>query len=270
MTVRIGTSGWNYPEWRGRFYPDGLVHRLELAHLASRLNSVELNGTFYSLQRPASFRSWAAQTPDGFRFAVKGGRYLTHLKRLRGFDGPLANFFASGVLALGAKLGPVLWQFPANLAFDAEELRTFLAALPRSTTEAADLAARHDDRLAGDRVYLTVDADRPIRHAVEARHASFGTAEALAVLRESDVALVVADTAGKWPYFEARTAGFDYVRLHGSQVLYHSAYTRTELVGWAAKIHDWVAEGRDVFVYFDNTDAGHAPFDALTLGGLLS
>jgi uncharacterized protein YecE (DUF72 family) len=267
MKVRVGTSGWNYPEWRGAFYPDGLVHRRELAYLAERLNSVELNGSFYSLQRPSSYRRWAADTPPDFRFAVKGGRYLTHLKRLVDFQDGLANFFASGVLALGARLGPVLWQFPANLTFDADRLDRFLAALPYRTTEAVDVARRHTDKLAEDRVYLETDADREIRHAIEPRHDSFGTPEALAVLRAHNVAMVAADTAGTWPYFEELTADFGYVRLHGHTELYHSDYAEPELSAWVDKIRSW---DRDTYVYFDNTDAGHAPGNALTLAEMLS
>jgi len=267
MTVRIGTSGWNYPEWRGGFYPDGLVHRDELRYLASQLNSVELNGSFYSLQRPSSYRSWFVQTPDDFVFAVKGSRYLTHLRRLTGFADGLANFFASGPLALGAKLGPLLWQFPANLAFDADKLAGFLTALPATTTAAAALAARHTDKLSGDRLHLETDADRPVRHAIEPRHPSFGHPEALAVLREFGVALVDADTAGAFPRFQELTADFAYVRLHGGTELYHSDYPEAELAGWADRIRSW---NRDTYVYFDNTDAGRAPFNALTLAERLA
>ena len=267
MTVRIGTSGWNYPEWRGGFYPDGLPHKRELAYLAEQLDSVELNGSFYSLQRPSSYRSWFEQTPDDFLFAVKGGRFITHIKRLRDVDAPLANFFASGVLALGHKLGPLLWQFPANLAFDAEQLDAFLAALPRDTVAAAELAGRHDDRLAGDRLYLETDRNRPLRHAVEPRHPSFAAPEAADVLRAHGVAMVLADTAGTWPCFERDTAEFAYVRLHGHAELYHSDYPEADLAAWAKKIRGW---RRDTYVYFDNTDAGHAPDNDRTLARLLT
>lgn len=269
MTIRIGTSGWNYPEWRGGFYPVGLPHRRELEYLAERLDSVELNGSFYSLQKPANYRSWVARTPDGFLFAVKGGRYITHLKRLRDIRVPLANFFASGVLALGAKLGPVLWQFPGNVSFDPERFAGFLAMLPRTTAEALALAGEHDDKVGGDRVWLEIDEDRPLRHAVEPRHPSFGTPAALALLREHGVALVAADTAGTWPYFEETTADFTYIRLHGHRVLYEGPYREVSLDRWADKIRR-AAEAGDVYVYFDNTSTGDAPYDALTLAGLLA
>ena len=147
--VWVGTSGWRYPPWRGTFYPPGLPQRRELAHLAGLVNSVEINGSFYSLQRPESYRAWAAETPDDFVFAVKGSRYITHLKQLRDVRVPLANFLASGVLALGPKLGPLLWQLPPRLRFDAARIDEFLALLPRSTGAAAQLAGEHDARLDG-------------------------------------------------------------------------------------------------------------------------
>src|SRR5919205_1171440 len=142
MVVRIGTSGWIYPPWRRVFYPEGLVQRRELTYLAERLDTVEINGSFYSLQRASSYRTWAQRTPDDFVFAVKGGRFVTHMKKLRGVEEALANFFASGVLALREKLGPILWQLPPSLGFDADRLADFFARLPRSTGEAAWLARR--------------------------------------------------------------------------------------------------------------------------------
>ena len=262
--IRIGISGWRYAPWRGDFYPKGLAQRRELEYAASRLGSIEVNGSFYSLQRPSSYRRWHDETPDDFVFAVKGGRFITHLKRLRDVEAPLANFFASGVLALGPKLGPVLWQLPEVLAFDAEVLASFLTLLPRTTTAAAALALRHDERLAGDRVHTTVDADRPVRHALEFRSATFATPEALAVLREHDVACVLADTAGRWPRVEADTSDFRYVRLHGDQELYVSGYDARSLEEWARRITGW-AERQDVFVYFDNDVKGYAPHDAEAL-----
>ena len=262
--ARIGISGWSYKSWRGDFYPPGLAQRRELEHAASRLTSIEVNGSFYSLQRPSSYAKWHAETPDDFVFAVKGGRFITHLKRLRDVEAPLANFFASGVLALGPKLGPVLWQLPEALTFDAEVLASFFRLLPRTTTAAAELALRHDERLGTDRVHTTVDADRPVRHALEFRSSTFATPEALEVLREHDVACVLADTAGRWPRVEADTADFRYVRLHGDQELYVSGYDARSLEQWADRITGW-AEHQDVFVYFDNDVKGYAPHDAEAL-----
>jgi uncharacterized protein YecE (DUF72 family) len=262
--ARIGTSGWRYPPWRGVFYPEGLPQRRELEHLAGRMDTVEINGSFYSLQRPASFRAWAEQTPDDFVFAVKGSRYLTHMKRLRDVRVPLANFLASGLLALGPKLGPVLWQLPPRLRFDAALLDEFLTLLPRSTGAAAHLAGEHDARLDG-RAETVTDADRPLRHALEVRHESFRAPEFVELLRAHDVALVVADTAGVFPYLEEVTAGFVYVRLHGDTELYTSGYSPAALDRWAGKVRAWRDAGHDVWVYFDNDVKVHAPFDAIAL-----
>ncbi len=262
-TTRVGISGWNYPPWRGDFYPRGLPHRQELRFAAERLTSIEVNGSFYALQKPASYQAWAAETPEDFVVAVKGGRFITHLKKLRDVETPLANFFASGVLALGAKLGPLLWQLPPNLGFDADRMAGFLDLLPRTTTDAARLAAGHDERMEG-RAWTTTDADRPLRHAVEVRHSSFEAPDFLGLLRERDIAVVTADTAGKWPCFEAPTTDLAYVRLHGADELYTSGYTDEGLDTWAEKVRRW-GRTRDVFVYFDNDAKVRAPYDALAL-----
>lgn len=260
----VGTSGWRYREWRGDFYPPGLRQKDELRYAAERLRSVELNGSFYGLQRPESYLRWADETPPDFVFAVKGSRFITHMLALRNTRVALANFFASGLLALDAKLGPLLWQLPARSTFDAGLLEEFLAGLPRDTGEALELAAGHGGRLDG-RAHVAIDRVRPIRHALEARHESFGDEAALDILRRYDVALVVADTAGTWPLFRESTASFRYVRLHGSRQLYAGGYTAEELDAWAAEIRGWQAAGQDVYVYFDNDIDGRAPFDAVEL-----
>jgi uncharacterized protein YecE (DUF72 family) len=266
--VHVGISGWRYPAWRGDFYPKGLPQRRELEYAASHLTSIEINGSFYSLQRPTSYAAWraeAAAVRDDFVFAVKGGRYVTHLKRLVDVDAALANFFASGVLALGPMLGPFLWQLPERLAFDAAVLDDFLGRLPRTTTEVAALAARHDDKVAEDCALTTTDSDRPVRHALEFRSPTFATSEAMAVLREHEVACVLADTAGRWPRVEEDTAAFRYVRLHGDRELYASGYTDRALDQWATRCRAWAEAGQDVFVYFDNDIKGYAPHDAMAL-----
>jgi uncharacterized protein YecE (DUF72 family) len=263
--TRVGISGWRYAAWRGDFYPTGLVQRRELEYAASRLTSIEINGSFYSLQRPSSYRSWREETPEDFLFSVKGPRFVTHLKRLRDVETPLANFFASGVLALGPKLGPVLWQRPENLRFDAEVLQTFLAGLPRSTAAAARLAEGHDDKVKEGRALTVAESDAPVRHALEFRSATFATEEAYDVLRREQVACVLADTAGRWPKVEQVTADLMYVRLHGDKELYASGYTDRSLDEWAAKCRAWNADGLDVFVYFDNDMKGYAPHDAVRL-----
>jgi uncharacterized protein YecE (DUF72 family) len=260
----IGISGWTYAPWRGVFYPVGLPHRRELEFVASRMTSVEINGSFYALQRPSSFRDWFSRSPDDFVFAVKGGRFITHMKKLADVDTPLANFFASGVLALEHKLGPLLWQLPPNLGFHPDRLAAFLERLPRTTGQAASLAEGHDDRLTHGTV-TTAAVDRPLRHALEVRHPSFETPLFLDLLRDHDVGVVVADSAGRFPSFRDVTAGFVYVRLHGAEELYVSGYTPAALDEWAGRCISWLAAGLDVYVYFDNDVKVRAPFDAIGL-----
>ena len=262
--LRIGISGWRYAPWRGTFYPKGLTQARELEYAAERLNSIEINGSFYALQRPESYRRWAEQTPDDFVFAIKGPRFITHMKKLTDVETPLANFFASGPLALGPKLGPVLWQLPPTLGFDAGRMNDFLGRLPRSSAAAAELAKAHDERL-DDRALTVTDADRPLRHAVEIRHPSFATAEFIELLRAQDVALVVADSARRFPFLDDVTTDFVYARLHGDEELYVSGYGDDALDGWARKVDGWRAGGRDVYLYFDNDVKIRAPYDAMAL-----
>ena len=233
--IRIGTSGWTYPEWRGSFYPKGLPQKQELEHLAARVNSLELNSTFYGLRQPSHYRSWAARTPDDFVLSVKAPKLITHEKRLRDVDDDLAEFFASGVHELGTKLGPVLWQLPPFLPFKPDRVTAFLDLLP------------HD-----------------VRHAVEPRHPTFDSPEFLDLLRDRGMAAVVADTAGRFPLLDDPTTDFVYARLHGSEELYVSTYGPAELDDWATRVRTW-AEDRDVFVYFDNTLSGAAPYNAMSL-----
>ena len=269
----VGTSGWRYPRWLGDFYPPGLAQRLELDYMAARLPTVEVNGTFYSLTRPAACAAWRASVPDEFVFAIKGSRYITHMLKLRQFEKPLANFFSSGILRLGRTLGPILWQLPPQLPFDDERARAFFEAVPRDLAAAGRWARRHDERTRGRaalRAPSEAKAHAPIRHAVEIRHPSWLTDAALARLRALDVALVTADSAGRHPRCFERTAGFAYVRLHGATALYASRYTDAELARWADRIAGWTAAGDDVYVYFDNDAQGHAPHDALRLQAALA
>ncbi|EID54882.1 DUF72 domain-containing protein [Saccharomonospora xinjiangensis] len=262
--IRVGTSGWIYPAWRGEFYPKGLPKRRELEYLSRRVNTVEINGSFYSLQRPQRYLRWKSATPDDFRFAVKGGRFITHMRQLRGVEAALANFFASGVLALDDKLGPVLWQLPPRLPFDAARLASFFALLPRSTGEAAALATRHDEKVTFE-PYTEVRTNRRLRHALEVRHPSFTDPRFPELVRAHDIALVVADTAGTWPYLEETTSDLVYIRLHGDVELYSSGYSDAALREWAGKIRRWRAQGHDVYVYFDNDVNVKAPGDAMAL-----
>jgi uncharacterized protein YecE (DUF72 family) len=281
MTIRTGISGWRYAPWRTVFYPRGLPQRSELEYASRRLTSIEVNGSFYALQRPESYQSWAAETPDDFVFSVKGPRFVTHMKKLADVRVPVANFLASGVLALGPKLGPILWQLPPTLGFDAARLAAFFDLLPRTTSAAAQLATEHDERLDG-RAWTTTDADRPLRHVLEVRHATFETPAFVELLRRHGIGLVIADAAGKWPVIEDVTADLVYVRLHGETELYASGYDDDALERWAAKIRAWAAGGepegartlsvpaapadhRDVFVYFDNDLKVRAPFDSMAL-----
>lgn len=285
-SVRIGISGWKYSGWRGVFYPTGLRQTDELAYAASRFDTIEINGTHYSLKRPEAFAAWREAVPADFIFAVKGGRFITHMLKLRGVETALANFFASGVLALGAKLGPFLWQLPARSVFEPERIETFLSLLPRDTVAAASLARRHDHRVAG-RTLTETDRRRPLRHAIEVRHPSFLDPRFIRLLRRHRVTLVFADTV-EWPYAEDLTADFVYIRLHGSEELYNSGYDAPALDRWAARIAAWAAgrapedailvdrpvpprkSGRDVYVYFDNDAKVRAPLDAQALRARLS
>jgi uncharacterized protein YecE (DUF72 family) len=262
----IGTSGWLYRHWAGRFYPPGLPPRRWLAWLATQLDSVEINGTFYRLQRRECFASWRALVPRHFKFALKGSRYVTHLLKLSSPHGPLANFFAQGTLELGAQLGPVLWQLPPQLGFSAERAESFFALLPRDLAAAEKLARRHDGRLPG-RARLTAPDGRHhrIRYALEIRHPSWLADESLLLMKKHDIALVAADSAGRFPLSLTRTADFAYLRLHGHAQLYASRYTDTELDRWAVRIARWLREGSDVYVYFDNDNQAYAPGDALRL-----
>lgn len=262
--IRVGISGWRYAPWRGVFYPEGLPHRRELEFCGGHFPTVEVNGSFYSLQRPEYYRAWRDDTPAGFLFAVKGSRYITHMLKVRGVEKPLANFYASGVLELGGKLGPFLWQLPPQLAFDEERLARFFAMLPRDTVQALALARRRDARMKG-RASLRIDAHRPLRHAVEVRHSSFENKRFLDLLEKNHIGLVVADTAGKWPKMFKVTADFVYVRLHGDSKIYSSGYSERALASWARRIRGWDEAGLDVYVYFDNDAKVRAPFDALNL-----
>jgi len=285
--VRIGISGWTYGGWRGSFYPSRLRHSDELPYASLQVDTIEINGTHYSLQRPDSFARWHDETPEGFVFAVKGSRFITHLKQLRDIETPLANFFASGVLRLEEKLGPFLWQFSPRFKFDAERLESFFALLPTDTQTAAALAERHDQRLSG-RAWTRTERRRDLRHAIEIRHPSFLDPAFVALLRRHRVALVFADSVA-WPYAEDLTADFVYLRLHGSEELYTSGYSDEALDHWAARIRLWARglepndarliapetraprhNARDVYVYFDNDAKVRAPVDARSLRAKLA
>lgn len=281
--IRIGPSGWEYDHWAGTFYPDGLPRGRRLLHVAERFDAVEVNGSFYGLLSPDTYRRWARDVPRGFRFALKGSRFITHNKKLTDAGTPLANFFASGPLVLGRRLGPILWQLPDRHRFDADRLRSFTRLLPSDTGEALALARGHDDRV--DEVHLEVDANHRVHHALEVRNESFFCRGAVRILRDAGVALVVSH-AGGWPLREELTGGFVYVRLHGAPATYESGYAGAALARWCRRARRWRdggephdaaritdlepprRKGRDVWVFFDNDAAVRAPRDAAALAEL--
>ncbi len=277
--IRIGVAGWTYAPWRGVFYPKDVRREQELAYAASHLRTIEINGTFYAMQRPDTFAGWVGHVPADFVFAVKAPRYITHVLRLRDAQVPLANFIASGLLRLGVHLGPILWQFPPNFRFDPDRIEPFLKMLPHDTGAAAALGRRHDNKLRAP-AWLDVDIRRPMRHAFEIRHDSFRCQAFIDLLRAYDVALVCADSVD-WPRLMDLTADFVYCRLHGSRELYASGYDNAALDEWGRRINAW-ARGeepadaqrvggnarprrRDVFVFFDNDKKVRAPANAMEL-----
>ncbi len=282
-SIRIGISGWRYKPWRGIFYPKDLPQRAEL-HYASRvLTSIEINGSFYSLQRPASYARWYADTPDDFMFTVKGPRYITHMRRLREIEEPLVNFLASGLFNLRHKLGPILWQFSPNFKYDRARMEPFLELLPHDTEAARSIARKRSAWMKGH-TRLATGESRALRHAIEIRHESFLDVSFVDLLRAHNVALVIAETARRWPMAHDITADFVYMRLHGDQELYRSGYQDKALMRWARRIRAWhrgaepadaqkisakkaaKAKSRDVYCFFDNTDVKlRQPRDAQTL-----
>jgi uncharacterized protein YecE (DUF72 family) len=263
-TIRLGIAGWVFDEWRGgAFYPEGLKQKQELAYASRHLGSIEINATFYSHQKAASFEGWAAETPEDFVFSVKGHQLVTHLKRLKEVELPLANFFASGVLALGKRLGPFCWQLPGNMKYEAARLEAFVRLLPKDPEALLE-------------PFLDVSGISQVRHAIEFRHESFATAEVIELLRAHNVALVTADTA-EWPVAD-RTADFVYCRLQGAPGA--ASYSPAERDSRANWLKAW-AEGKladaptllppearppaDLFAYFVSTDKPHAPANAMAV-----
>lgn len=232
--IWIGCSGWNYPDWGGGFYPPEVPRKDWLRHYASFFDSVELNYSFYHLPLEKTLLKWN-QEGGGLLWAVKASRYITHIKRLKNCAEALNTF--AGRLRLLKNLGPVLLQLPPNLKFDRAVFRDFAAVLPGG-----------------------------LRYTVEPRHESWFNKEFLDELGDRGMALCVSDTAGKYPYCEAVTADFAYVRLHGSRRLYESLYSTAELSAWARRLKAWK---REAFVYFDNTMGGNAPKNAAQLKRLL-
>jgi uncharacterized protein YecE (DUF72 family) len=272
--VLTGMAGWVYAPWRASFYPEGLKQKEELNYASRHVGAIEINATFRSFQSPDSFARWAGETPDGFVFAIKGHQVVTHFKRLVGVEAPLADFFASGVLKLGAKLGPICWQLPDTLKFDAERVEAFLSLLPQDGPAAERLAAGNSGRLRHPPA-LEATGIGPVRHALEVRHESFRDSAFVALMRKYNVAMVVADTAD-WPLTDL-TADFAYCRLQGPPGGDH--YDEAGLEHWAQTVSAWAAgktppdapliappaepRPRDVYCFFVRTDKEHAPMNAM-------
>ncbi len=222
--IRLGVGGWTYEPWRGgAFYPAGLAQKRELEYASSKLTSIEVNGTYYGSQKPESFAKWREETPDDFVFALKGPRFATNRRVLAEAGASIERFFASGVLELRDKLGPINWQFMATKKFDPADFEAFLKLLPRSVE------------------------GRPIRHAVEVRHASFAVPEFAALARAHEVAIVVAGDS-EFPHIDEPTAPFTYVRILGTVEAEPLGYPAAALDAWAQQARAWSAE-REVFFY---------------------
>lgn len=264
-TIRTGTAGWVFEPWRGTFFPAGLVQKKELNYASHHLTSIEINATFRGNQKPESFAKWAGETPEGFQFSIKGPQLVTHIKRLKNCTDALAGFFASGPLALGDRLGPFVWQLPPNLAFDAESFSAFLAQLPRDIDAYLALAGKADGTKAAP--YLDAKGSKTFRHAVEARHASFDKPEVDALLREHNIARVIADTAEN-PRFDL-TADFAYCRLQGPSRPGATGYEDADISDLAKILSGWRDSGVDTYAYFVHEDKLHAPANAVALAGKL-
>jgi uncharacterized protein YecE (DUF72 family) len=240
--VRIGCSGWVYEDWRGDLYPEDLPQRRWLERYAEVFDTVEVNNTFYRLPSVAAVENWVAETPDDFVFAVKGSRYTTHVKRLIEFRRYSERFFERiEPLASSGKLGPVLWQLPANYRRNEERLAAALDCL----------------------------SERPGRHAFEFRHASWFTEEVYALLRRHDAALVIGDDPKRPFQTRELTAAWTYVRLHRGSAGRRGNYSARELVPWRRRIAAWRAR-TEVFAYFNNDWSGYAPRNALELASSFS
>jgi len=238
----VGMAGWVYPPWRGTFYPGGLRHSDELAHAASRVTSIELNGSFYAIPKPASWTAWNAATPDDFVFSVKAPRFVTLIRKLRDVDEPVRRFFTSGLMTLGQKLGAVLWQIPEDLDYDRDLIESFLTTLDSA-------GAEHG----------------PLRHALEVRHPSFDDPAFREQAERHGVAVVLGDTEGGWPVLDWSTTDFVYARLHGDLARYPDGYDDAAIDRWADWTRAQLAAGRDAYVYFVTENKVHSPFNAEAL-----
>ncbi|MFL6797271.1 MAG: DUF72 domain-containing protein [Xanthobacteraceae bacterium] len=255
--IRVGIGGWVFPPWRGEFYPKGLPQAQELSFASRNVNTIEINATFYRTQKPASFRKWAAETPEHFIFSIKGPQFATNRRVLAEAGPSIERFFASGVLDLEEKLGPILWQMAPTKKFEPDDFAGFLALLPQN--------AGH----------------RPIRHAIEVRHQSFVTEKFIDLLRRFSVAVVLVDSE-KHPLIADPTSDFLYLRLQRTAEKVQTGYPGAELERWAKRARTWEAGGlpqdlptlansaprstaRDVFIYVISGAKVRAPGAAMAL-----
>ena len=239
MDIRIGTSGWHYKHWIGRYYPQSIRPGEMLAHYLRDFDTVELNNTFYQLPKEESFDAWRDSTPPGFLFAVKGSRFITHMIKLKDADRGLQNFLPRAE-RLGDKLGPILWQLPPRWNVNLERLEEFLARLPREH-----------------------------RYAFELRNPTWMSDAVFEVLRKYNTAFCIYELAGYQSPIEL-TADWTYIRLHGpTQFKYQGSYTDEQLAGWAERIRQWRRKLSAIYVYFDNDDSAFAVENALTLKRLV-
>ncbi|MGZ4970125.1 MAG: DUF72 domain-containing protein [Methylobacter sp.] len=237
--VYIGTSGWSYPEWQGRFY-SGVARKNWLRFYAQHFSAVEINGTFYRLQSPGTFKKWFDETPPTFRFALKANRYLTHNRKL--LDPlPSIRIEKSHAEALGDKLAVVLWQLPPSLKKDIELLKQFIDALQQWPE---------------------------VRHSIEFRHKSWFNDQTADCLAQAEIAICLSDAA-TWPIWDRVSSNLVYIRLHGHTQTYVSSYGESELAYWAERLARWTGQGKEVHVYFDNTAECAAPVNALALQTML-
>lgn len=264
--VFVGMSGWTYDGWRGDFYPKGHVQTKELNYASQKVNSIEINGTFYGLQKPDTFKKWYTETPDGFCFSVKAPKTITHIKRLKEVEDFVANFFASGLLCLKDKLGAILWQFPPMVTLKDDRFEKFFKLLPHDF-KSAQLCAQKNT-LKPERVSLDVSHNYEIRHAFEFRHPSFFNPDFIKLMRAHNMALVCAHAGGKSPYSEELTGAFAYIRMHGEGADYKKGYPKKTLKDFSNNVTSWMKE-HDVYVYFDTEAKEFAPYDAMNLMEIL-
>jgi uncharacterized protein YecE (DUF72 family) len=238
--IRVGIGGWTFEPWRGVFFPKGLPHARELEYAAAHLTSIEINGTYYGSQKPATFAKWAKAAPDGFVFSVKASRFTTNRKILADGAESIDRFLSQGIVELGEKLGPILWQFTANKHFDAGDFAGFLALLPEKKDGIA------------------------LRHALEVRHESFIDPAFYALAKKANAAIVFADS-DEFPKIEENTSDFTYARLQRSEDDIPTGYSANALDNWAETARNWAKHGRDVYVYMISGAKVRNPAGAMAL-----